>query len=59
MGSYQYKMIHSPATAMFIASIIGFTISVTYVWEINMSFGFAFAVAFILMFISSLVTSFS
>jgi len=41
--------------SMFAASIIGFTVSVTYVWNISLSFGFSFAVVFVIMFIASMV----
>ncbi|MBI4144028.1 hypothetical protein HY486_02175 [Candidatus Woesearchaeota archaeon] len=42
--------------SMFVGSIIGFVVSVTYVWNLSISFGFAFAVAFVIMFVASLVT---
>lgn len=46
-----------PLTAGFmLASIAGFFVSVYLVWEYSPSWGFAFATAFVVMFIASLVS---
>lgn len=57
MQDIGFRVMHAPSTIMFVTSIIGFTLSVTWVWDMSLSFGFAFAVAFVAMFIASLVTS--
>jgi len=42
--------------SFFVTSIIGFLISVLFVWDAYPSYGFAFAFVFLMMFVASLIS---
>jgi len=44
------------SSSFMLASIIGFLISVLYVWKLEKSFGFTFAIIFGVMFVASIVS---
>ena len=44
------------SSGFMLASIIGFLVSVVYVWNLNKSFGFTFAIIFAVMFVASIVS---
>ncbi|MBI4149976.1 hypothetical protein HY488_01080 [Candidatus Woesearchaeota archaeon] len=44
------------SSSFMLASIIGFLISVLYVWKVNKSFGFTFAIIFGVMLVASIIS---
>lgn len=44
------------SSSFMLASIVGFLISILYVWNLNKSFGFTFSLIFIVMFIAALIS---
>jgi len=47
----------APLTSSFLAaSMLGFLISVYYVWKVNETWGFTFAILFAYMFIASMIS---